>query len=148
MQRGFGASNLDYISLPQASRQRPRALFRLVANGFDIVSVRIDDEGAVVVWMVNVPDPRCTVVFAAGRKRRFVEFSHLLAVGGGERNVDRTTRLLIRPKPELGFARKLGSARSAEPGPPLDFGDQLNAERRERRCVESFALRIVCNWQS
>ena len=52
---------------------RDHALCRIVADGFDIVAVGVEDERAVIVRMIHWPQPRPAIVAAAGRDRRGVE---------------------------------------------------------------------------
>src|SRR3954470_16818656 len=51
---------------------------RRMADGFDIVPVGVEHEGAVVVRVVMRARPGWTVVAAAGGQRRAVELVHLL----------------------------------------------------------------------
>jgi hypothetical protein len=58
-----------------------RALrYGLVAHGFDIVTIRPDDERAVVVGVVMGPEARGPVVFAPSGKRCLVERIDLAAI--------------------------------------------------------------------
>src|SRR5689334_22122293 len=60
----------------------------LVANQFDVVAVRVDDEGRVVVRVVLRPQARPAVVLAARLQRRAMEVVDLLAVPGPERDME------------------------------------------------------------
>ena len=60
-----------------------------VANHFDVVPVRTDDESCVVVRVVLRAQTRCTVVFATCRHGGAIESFDLLAILGGERQVKR-----------------------------------------------------------
>ena len=58
-----------------------------VANHFDVVPVRTDDESCIVVRVVVRAQTRCTVVFATRFHRRAIESFDLLAILGRERQV-------------------------------------------------------------
>ena len=51
-----------------------------VADGFDIVAIRAQHEGAVIVRVVDFTDAWRSIVRAAGGQRRRVKRAHLLAV--------------------------------------------------------------------
>src|SRR6185369_14663813 len=65
-----------------------------VANHFDVVPVRTDDEGCIVVWVVARAQTGRTIVFAAGLQSRAIESVDLLALLGHERQV-KMRRLLL-----------------------------------------------------
>src|ERR1700730_16082995 len=65
---------------PASPRPRRRRRSRRVAYGFDIVAVRIEDEGAVIIRMINRAQRPRALVCRAGRH------------GGGIEGVDRRTR--------------------------------------------------------
>ena len=65
-----------------------------VANHFDVVPVRADDESCIVVRVVLRAQTRRTVVFATRLQRRAIEGVDLLAILGRERQV-KTRRLLV-----------------------------------------------------
>jgi hypothetical protein len=64
-------------------RVSPRAL----ANRFDVVPVRANDESCVVVRVVVRAQTRRTIVFAARLQSRTIEGFDLLAILGRERQV-------------------------------------------------------------
>src|ERR1043165_3396984 len=76
-----------------ASR-KPRTLMLVgsglgfVANHFDVVPVRTDDERCVVLPLVLRAQARCTIVFATRLERCTIERFDLLAILGLERNVE------------------------------------------------------------
>ena len=70
-------------------------MLRRVANDFDVVAVRIDHEGRVVVGVVLRAQPRLAVVPAARGQRGPVERIDLRPARGLERDVERG-RLLLR----------------------------------------------------
>jgi hypothetical protein len=65
-----------------------------VANHFDVVPVRTDDESCIVVRVVLRAQTRCTVVFATRLQSCVIESSDLLAILGRERHV-KMRRLLL-----------------------------------------------------
>ena len=65
-----------------------------VANHFDVVPVRTNDESCVVVRVVVRAQSRRTVVFATRLHSRAIESFDLLAILGPERQV-KVRRLLV-----------------------------------------------------
>ena len=65
-----------------------------VANHFDVVPVRTNDESRVVVRVVVRAQTRRTIVLAAGLQGRSIESFDLLAILGRERQV-KMRRLLL-----------------------------------------------------
>ena len=65
-----------------------------VANRFDVVTVRTNDESSIVVGVVMRAQARRTIVFATRLQRRAIESVDLLAILGGERQVKMRRRLL------------------------------------------------------
>src|SRR5690349_10935608 len=57
---------------------------RVMADGLDVVPVRVEDEGAVIVLMVMWPDARSAIVAPTRRYRRLVEGIDSRAVLGTE----------------------------------------------------------------
>ena len=76
-----------------------------MADGFDIVAVRVDDEGAVIVGVVVRADARRAVVLAAGSQRRRVEGVDLGAVSRGEGVVPAGSGFLLSCSQKSGFSR-------------------------------------------
>ncbi|OGP00075.1 MAG: hypothetical protein A2Z93_00760 [Curvibacter sp. GWA2_64_110] len=109
---------------------------------FDVVTVRSNDEGAIVIGMVMRTKTRCTVVFAAGLQCCAIEVPDLLAILGRERDVQRRRffgsleqpkrRLALRPHAETVFA----------------FHDDPYPERLERLQKERLACGVVGNAKS
>src|SRR5204863_9901186 len=66
----------------------------LVADHFDVVPVRTNDESCIVVRVVVRAQTRRTIVFATRLKSRAIESFDLLAILGGERQV-KMRRLLL-----------------------------------------------------
>lgn len=60
-----------------------------VANHFDVVTVRTDDESRVVARVVVRAQTGCTIVLAACRECRTMEILDLLPILGREREVKR-----------------------------------------------------------
>jgi hypothetical protein len=65
-----------------------------VANRFDVVPVRTNDESCIVVRVVARTRTRRTIVFGTRLQRRTVESFDLLAILGHERQV-KMRRLLL-----------------------------------------------------
>src|SRR5215212_5133192 len=104
-----------------------------MADCFDVVAVRIEDEGPVVARMVLGAKPRTTVVTPARRHGFVVEGVNCSAVVGGERDVEGLACLALA-YPEV---------RLAPPPEPrcrgTGFHDQLVAKRGEGLRVEALA---------
>jgi 1-acyl-sn-glycerol-3-phosphate acyltransferase len=114
-------------------------LFRQVADGLDVVPVRVAYEGAVVVLVVLRPYPRLVQDRAAEGTRRFTEFPDGLPVRRGEGDVGLAEPVPcgLRPDPEVRPVRRAVTDRDAE------VHDPPPAERREDRVVEGSASRHV-----
>jgi len=65
-----------------------------VANRFDVVPIRTNDEGCIVVRVVFRAQTRRAIVFATRLQRRAMESFDLLAILGRERQV-KMRRLLL-----------------------------------------------------
>src|SRR5882672_5013456 len=74
-----------------------------MAHGLDIVSVRVEHEGAVIVRVIMRPCSRRSVVTAAGQDRLAVEAVHGVAVMRGEGDVRAGLRQLLQSDPEEGL---------------------------------------------
>jgi hypothetical protein len=66
-----------------------------MANGFDVVPVRTNDESRIVVRVVLRAQTRSTIVFATGRQGRTKKRIHLLVTLGRERQVEMRGVLLL-----------------------------------------------------
>src|SRR3712207_9267354 len=85
-----------------------------MADRFDIVAIRIEDEGSIVARMVLGAKPGTTVAASARCECLLVEGIHAGAVIGGERDVDGLAsitlvdpevRLALPPEPRRGDTR-------------------------------------------
>lgn len=105
----------------------------LVANRFDVVTVRSDDKRRVVVGMVVRPKARRTIVFASDEERGSVERFNFGPVARGESQVHRAWRGPGRRKEEarLTVRAKASAMRS--------LSEENNAQRREGRGKEAAA---------
>src|SRR5215208_162315 len=111
-----------------------------MADRFDVVAVRIQDEGPKVARMVLGAKPGTTVVAPARRDGRLVEGLHCRTVVGDEGHVDGVARLALED-PEVRLAR------APEPcGSVAGLHDQLIAERGEGLLVEALAPPEVRHW--
>ena len=104
-----------------------------MADGFDVVSVRPDDECAVVVGVIVLAQARRPVVLASSRQRRLVELAKLLSILGRESNVNGPETAAERAEPELGFAG------TAEHDPAFTFRRDADAQRVKRLEEERLA---------
>jgi hypothetical protein len=112
-----------------------------MANGFDVVSVGIENEGAVVVLMVVGPWAGPAVVAAARAHRGAVKGVDFGARLRGKRDMrtalppvsraDPEERLIVLAEAGVGVAASLFGG---------DFHDDGDAERLERVDVEGFRL--------
>ena len=65
-----------------------------MAHRFDVVPIRADDEGGIVVRMIVRTQTRSTVVLAPGLQGRMIEVIDLLSSVGMERDMKRGRLLL------------------------------------------------------
>src|SRR5262245_58205006 len=79
---------------PRGYSGRRPTLLGFVANHFDVVPVRTNDESCIVVRVVVRAETRRTIVFATRLQGRAIESFDLLAILGRERQV-KTRRLLL-----------------------------------------------------
>jgi hypothetical protein len=105
-----------------------------MADRFDVVAVRIEDEGSIVAWMVLGAKPRTAVVAPTRRYGRFMEGINGEAVIGSKRDVEGLPWLALAD-PEVGLAPP-PEPRRRDAG----FHDQLVAQRGESFRVEALAL--------
>ena len=75
-----------------------------MADGLDVVTVRVEHEGAVVVRVVVRPQPRRAIVLAAGRERRVIERIDRRSIVRGDRHVQRTIDPALGADPEIRLA--------------------------------------------
>src|SRR5580704_1126152 len=110
------------------------ALHGRVADGFDVVPVRIEDERAVVVWVVKRARARGSVVLRTCRDPGGIEGVHRRTVFGGERNVRGRRARPVGGGPEVRSLPPNPEERStlkAEPSVEAKLGDNPDFERRE-----------------
>ncbi len=107
-----------------------------MANHFDVVPVRINDEGRIVVRMVARAQTRRAIVFAARRQSRPMESLDLPAIPGGERQmkVRRLLLGLVEAQGSLALWAELGTLRRCRP-----LCDDSDTERFECLEVERLA---------
>ena len=80
-----------------AGENRPEGLgVGFMADRFDVVPVRANDESCIVVRVIFRADTRRTIVFATRFHSRAIESVDLLAILGLERQVKRGRRLSVR----------------------------------------------------
>jgi hypothetical protein len=73
-----------------------------VANHFDVVPVRTNDESCIVVRVVVRAQTRRTIVFATRLQSRAIESFDLLAILGRERQVKMRLANYLITRPRLG----------------------------------------------
>src|SRR5690606_15087883 len=79
-----------------------RRLLRMMTDGLDIVAVRVNNEGAVVIRMIVLAHARRAVVGSASSHRGLVERIDFRALVGGEGIMAAGACLLRLVQPELG----------------------------------------------
>ena len=92
----------------------------LWADGFDVVAVGIEHEGAVIVRVIHLAEARAAIVLAAGGDRRLVEGVDLRAALGAEGEMDMRRRLAAARNPEerLAVGTDAGNGKSAGDASP------------------------------
>jgi 1-acyl-sn-glycerol-3-phosphate acyltransferase len=129
------------IPYPERTPLTPDAtpLFRPVADGLDVVPVRVAHKGAVVVLVILGPHPRLVQDRGAEGPARFAECPDRLPARRGEGDVRFAEPVpgRLRPDPEVRPVRRSVTDRRAE------VHDPPPAERREDRVVERGAGRHV-----
>lgn len=75
-----------------------------MTHGFDVVSIRANNESTIVVWVVLRPQTWRPVVFAASRKCRSVELPDLLPILRSKGDVDGAGTAAERTEPEVAFS--------------------------------------------
>jgi hypothetical protein len=104
-----------------------------MADRFDVLAVRIEDEGPIVACMVRGTKPGTAIVAPTRRDGRLMESLDCAAVIGSKRDVEGLTWLALAD-PEVRLARPSEPRRS-----DAGFHDQLVAQRQERFRVEALA---------
>src|SRR3954453_16451535 len=86
---------------------------RCVANHFDVVPIRADDESCIIARMVLRAQTRRTVVLAARRERCAMEGFDLLAIVGREREMKmcRLFLCLVQAQRSLGLGAEFDAVR-------------------------------------
>jgi 1-acyl-sn-glycerol-3-phosphate acyltransferase len=129
------------ILYPERKPLTPDAspLFRQVADGLDVVPVRVANEGGVVVLVVLRPYPRLVQDRDAEGAGRFAKCPDRLPVRRGEGDVRLAEAVpcRLRPDPEVRPVRRPVTDRDTE------VHDSLSAKRREDRVIERSAGRHV-----
>ena len=112
-----------------------------MANGFDVVTIRIENESGEVVGVVGRTKTGRTVVLAARLQGRLMEVCDLPAIDGGERQVKMGRPIFAleanAQRRDAAWATKLDTER-----PLRDNGYAQRFERLEKEC---FARRVVAD---
>src|SRR5262245_15436384 len=111
-------------------------LFRSVTNRFNVVSVKIEDECAVVVRMIHRPQSRCAVVAPACSEGRLVEGIDCRTIRGQDGDMDRSGGAW--GDPEVGLPR--GTEASCG---TTEFHDERIAQGCKGVLEEPLAARVV-----
>src|SRR2546427_7742285 len=104
-----------------------------VTNGFDIVSVGVENERAVIIRMVVRAQARSAVVLAARGDRRTIERIDVRPRVGAKRDMNRRNIGLALADPEIRLRRH------AEACELFPFHQHSVSERRERGTIERLA---------
>jgi len=99
-----------------ASALQSNGLLGLMADGLDIVAVRIEDEGAVVVLMILRSQTRWPVVSAACGQGRLMKRIDRVPIGYGEGEMKVGTRSIAFRQTEFRLALSQGNS-------PWEFHD-------------------------
>ena len=105
----------------------------LVKYGFDVVTVGIEGESAVIARMIVSANARRAVVSPAGREGGSMKCVDLGAAARGQTNMNRRNDPNLLLSLERGLARtkpQLGLAIAAKPSGGTELHDQADAERR------------------
>jgi hypothetical protein len=122
-------------------RSSPSAGLGFVANHFDVVPVRTNDEGCIVVRVVVGAQTRRTIVIGPRLQRRAMKSFDLLAILDSERQVKMRGLLvgLVQAQRSLSLRAKLDTVRRRL------LRDDSRAQRFERLEEERFARRLVAD---
>ncbi len=112
-----------------------------MANGFDVVPVRTNDESRIVVRVVLRAQTRSTVVLATGRQGRTKKRIYLLVTLRRERQVEMRGVLLLN----AAYAQGRLTVGTAELDTERPFRKNGYPKRFERLEEKSFARRIVAD---
>ena len=120
---------------PRAQRAR---LQRPVADRLDVVSVGVEDEGAVIVGVIVGPEAGRAVVPSSRGERGAVKRLDLGARFCGEGDMRPAFRPLPRPDPEEGPVRAETGVRLGAGLGRRDLHDEAEPERLQRGLIERF----------
>lgn len=141
----MGETKVKGSDLPRtAEEELPSA--RQVADRLDIMAIRIEHEGCIVVGMVVGPNSWCAVVARTGGQCGGIKGIHRLPVFRSEGNVEAAFPGVAIPNPELGPPIRTIAAMGAAAGHlPRDFLLHRIAERCENPVVEGTGMSIITN---
>src|ERR1700681_3826087 len=144
-----GSKHQSRITAATAALQRSAASYGFVAHHSEVVAIRIEREGAVVVGVIVGPQTRCAVIASAGRERGPIKRIHLRAARGPEGHVDWRPMGLTAADPEIRLWRQAKARCGAV---PCQLGrqvvQQLIANRLQRLGIERLAGRKVAHAQT
>ncbi len=138
---------------PNPTAHRMPSLGREMADGLDIVPVRIDDEGTVVVRVVLGPNPRLVEHLGPTCDGGIEEGLNRGSVGGAEGDVRFAEAVagLLRADPEVGHRwNAVSDGRTAIFHDPCatDRGEHRVVERRADRHVATLNRWMIEHWPS
>src|SRR5260221_13010840 len=131
---GRAARERKYAKALRRFLKNMRYSSRRVADGLDVVAIRVEHEGAVIVGVVMRPRSRWAVVASARGQRRAIERVDDRARIGTKCNVHAGSIWRSLADPEVGLRRH------AEPGDLLELHEDAVAERRERGPIDRLGL--------
>src|SRR5215813_4651851 len=91
-------------SLPEDLRDQAPISSRRVADRLDIMAVRIEHKGAVVIRMILRPHAGRAIVLGAGGNRSAIEFVDCSSVLSGDSDMHGVVEAALATDPEVRFA--------------------------------------------
>src|SRR5580692_365694 len=131
----FSVTPVSRRSSPPSARADES--LRLVANGLNVVPIRVQNERPIVVLVIVRSRTRTAIVFSPGGERRSVELVHLLASLGAESDMHSGFVRNSLADPEIGFRRIPVAENGGSAGVLLgNLHHHRVAKRRESLVVE------------
>src|SRR6266700_3177175 len=127
--------------------------FSFVANRFNVVSVRVKNECAVVVWVIVRTRSRRTIVARSGSQSCVVKSVNRAAVVTCKRHMDRSSatarhvsfRLRAKADRPTLLDPEIRNELSTKPCTRGSFHSERITQRRQRRFIELLAALIIRN---
>src|SRR5258706_5494083 len=138
--------------IPNKSLRNPwivAAKLNRPADRLDIITVRIEHEGTVVVGAVLRSQARLAIVFATRSKRRVIKRIDQRALVHLEGDMDRYPSRIALIEPKIGARRFAKTSAGDRPSQSNRvFPDDLIADRFERGAVKLFAAFDIADYNS